>query len=102
MKTLLTAKRRQLTRSASRSIDETVAAWRKKTGAWSSTEMMGLAIRAGALREVLRQYAREHGAFASGKVKVPRTPQGTAPFTVDLDELRQEPIGKRPLQAKTR
>jgi hypothetical protein len=88
MRSLLTPKRRQLKRSALRSIDALVEAWRRKTGAWSTNEMMGLSLRAGALQQTLRQMAIEQDAMPTGVVKVPRN-EKTHGFTVDLEELRR-------------
>ena len=92
--TILTPKRRQLTRHALRTIDVTVAAWRRKTGAWSTYEKIGLAIRSGMLQRHLIKLAMEADAIPRGRVRVPAIKQGESnlcsnmpSFGVDLDEL---------------
>jgi len=63
---LLTPKRRQLTKAARLQADAMVRTWSKRTGAWSSNEMMGLGMRAGLLRQYIVKYVEEHDAFPTG------------------------------------
>ena len=86
MKTLLTPKRRRLTKAARKRVDEMVAAWRDRTGAWSSNEMMGLGIRAAVLRRYLIAYAEAHDAIATGVHHIPNDSEfGIGPLRIDLD-----------------
>jgi hypothetical protein len=110
MPSIITPKRRRLTRSSSKVIDAMVDAWRWRTGATSTNTMMGLGFRCGMLRRELVHLAIEQDALPSGVVQVPRLPPtpagaggisvlgGMSGFTVDLEDLRQgprEPRGKK-------
>lgn len=103
MPTILTPNRRRLTRSAYRVIMAMAETWHHRTGAWSSNGMIGLRIRQGMLHQELVRLAIERDALPRGVVQVPRLPPappgacglsvmgGMPGFTVDLDDLRQEP-----------
>ena len=99
---LLTPKRRQLTRQALRQIDAMVETWKRKTGARSTNGMMGLGIRAGMVRRQINALAIAHDRIPVGVIQVPDLPSGRIPgtymssngiegFTVDLDDLWQRP-----------
>lgn len=101
-RTILTPKRRQLTRAARRQIDAMVETWRRKTGAWSSNGMMGLSIRTGMLRRQIIALAFAEDRIPTGVIQVPDLPAGLIAdghmsssglegFTVDLHDLRQLP-----------
>lgn len=86
MKTLITSRRRKLTKSARKHIDRAVRTWRDRTGAWSSNEMMGLGIRAAVLRRYLIAYAETHDAFAAGVHRIQNDSQyGIGSLRIDLD-----------------
>lgn len=87
MPSILTPKRRQLTRRAERTLYEMSLAWAAATGSTSINAAIGLGIRRGALHARLRVLAVEIDAIPTGIVKVPKCPHGTGSFTVDLNAL---------------
>ena len=66
MSTHLTPKRRKLNKAARLQADAMASAWRSRTGAWSSNEMMGLGMRSGLLHQYIVSYVEEHDAFPTG------------------------------------
>jgi hypothetical protein len=99
---LLTPIRRKFTKAARRQIDAMVETWMRKTGAWSTNGMMGLAIRGGMVRRRIEALAMESGKIPTGVIEVPDLPPGIIPgsytgtngiggFTVDLGDLWQQP-----------
>jgi hypothetical protein len=101
-RTILTPKRRKLTKAARRQIDDMVETWRRKSGAWSTNGMMGLSIRAGMVFKRITELAIAHDAVPMGVVKVPDLAPGIIPgsyilangidgFSVDLRDLWQLP-----------
>lgn len=102
MPSILTPKRRQLTRRVARSIYKMSLAWAAKTGATSINTNIGLSIRRGMLQMELERLAIERNQIPTGIIKVPRMqprPPGAAGglmvaggmpgFVVNLDDLRQ-------------
>lgn len=111
MPSILTPKRRRITRSASRVIKAMAETWRRRTGAWSSNGMIGLSIRTGMLHQELERHAIADDKVPTGIIKVPRLPPtppgagglsvagGMSGFAVDLDDLRQGPPDLRTTRA---
>jgi hypothetical protein len=96
MPSIITPKRRRLTRSASKVIDDTVDAWRRAEWYPSINTGISLGIRSGALRDHLRRLTVENDALPSGVVRVPARPYSTflpsvTAFSVNLEDLRQGP-----------
>lgn len=92
MKSILTPKRRQLTKSAKRQIDQVVSAWHD--GSSGTNAMIGLGIKRGMIYRRICEIAARDEAIPSGIIRVPAKEKDNTPFSfavdafdVDLDEL---------------
>lgn len=92
MKSILTPKRRQLTKAAKRQIDQITLAWHD--GSTGTNAMIGLGIKRGMIYRRICEIAMRDETIPTGVIHVPAREKDDKPFSfavaafdVDLDEL---------------
>jgi hypothetical protein len=99
MPSILMPKTRRLTKAAERAIYQLSLDYRDATPSTSNNVRIGVGMQAGALQMRLREIALATGQMPTGVIDVPRSPYGTGPYSIDIDDLPRRAAERRALIA---